>query len=424
MLVRMRIPRVACGGPEEFLELATAADLEAVAWVEGSRRAPHPRHFVGSGKLQEIARVAQETDAALVVFDHELTPVQERNLERAIGRRVMSRTELILDIFARRARTYEGKLQVELAQLEHAASRLVRGWTHLDRQRGGIGLRGVGEAQIELDQRMIGQRIKAIERQLSKVRSQRRQSRRYRSRAEVATVALVGYTNAGKSSLFNGLTDAGVEVRDQLFATLDPTLRRLTLPGIGEVVLADTVGFISRLPHHLVAAFKATLEEVAEADLLLHVVDASSERYPEQMEDVLGVLEEIGAGAVPRLDVFNKIDRLDSCAPRTDRGADDLPQRTWVSATQPSGLEELAEAVAQRLGVVEGRELVLSPNEAALRSWLHDRRAILEEHTECDGSIRVRVRLSAEEFERMASRRGAVLRGLGGPHRMRQSVRH
>ena len=422
MLVQVRLP----GGQassEEFLELASCADLETVGVVEANRRSPDPRHFVGVGKLEEIRDAAEEADAALVVFDHELTPVQERNLERLIGRRVMNRTQLILDIFARRARTHEGKLQVELAQLSHAATRLVRGWTHLDRQRGGIGMRGAGEAQIELDQRMINQRIKAVERQLSKVRSQRRQSRRSRNRANVPTVVLVGYTNAGKSSLFNRLTDAGVDAGDRLFATLDPTLRRLVIAGIGEVVIADTVGFISRLPHNLVAAFKATLEEVAKAELLLHVVDASSERCSEHMADVQSVLEEIGAAEVPRLEVFNKIDLIETCGPRIDRDAMKLPQRAWVSATHGAGVNELTHAIAERLGVGESRELVLPPDQARLRSWLYDRRAVIEEHAESDGGFRLRVRLTADELERVASREGVVLRGVGGTHRMRQSIR-
>lgn len=419
----MRLNGSQLGSSEELVELASAADLEVIELIEGRRARPDPSHFVGTGKLEEIRSRVAEDDIAVIVFDHELTPVQERNLERALGCRVMSRTQLILDIFARRARTHEGKLQVELAQLKHAATRLVRGWTHLDRQRGGIGLRGgAGEAQIELDQRMINQRMQAIERQLTKVRAQRRQGRRSRSRAQVPTVVLVGYTNAGKSSLFNALTDAGVAAADQLFATLDPTLRRLTIPGIGTVVIADTVGFVSRLPHDLVEAFKATLEEVAQADLLLHVVDAAAELREQQMADVASVLAEIGAGSVARLEIFNKIDLLSARAPRVDLDETGEPSRIWMSASKGRGVDALLDAVAERLGVSECVEIVLSPTQAALRSSLYDRQAVVEEHIESDGSFLLRVRLPADELRRVVACRGVVLRGSEGAHRMRHSV--
>ncbi|MEE8043224.1 MAG: ribosome rescue GTPase HflX [Pseudomonadales bacterium] len=421
LLVRMRIAGSETGPSEEFFQLASAAGLEHVALVEGARSAPDPGHFVGAGKLEEIGVLAAQTDSTLIVFDHELSAIQERNLEGELDRRVIDRTQLILDIFARRARTHEGKLQVELAQLRHASTRLVRGWTHLDRQRGGIGLRGAGESQIELDQRMINQRIRAVERQLSKVRRGRRLGRRSRARAKVPTIVLVGYTNAGKSSLFNVLTDAGVDTADQLFATLDPTLRRTTVPGIGTVVLADTVGFIGRLPHKLVEAFKATLEEVAEAKLLLHVVDAAAETRDQQMADVDKVLVEIGAADVPRLEIFNKVDLLCGCSSRTDRDAGEL-SRVWVSALRGLGLDQLRAAIAERLGVSAWAELILSPHHGALRSWLYDRQAVLDEEVERDGSYRLRVHLPADELERVASRRGVVLRGGEGAHRMRHSV--
>src|SRR5690554_3088322 len=276
----------------------------------GSGRQLNARTLVGSGKLEEIRQAIAQHQAELVLINHELTPSQERNLERELECRVLDRTGLILDIFAQRARSHEGKLQVELAQLEHSITRLVRGWTHLDRQKGGIGLRGAGETQLEIDQRLVRGRIKAIHKSLAKVRSQRHQSRRARRRAEIPTVSLVGYTNAGKSSLFNRLSDAGSYVADQLFATLDSTLRRLELPEFGPAILADTVGFVRDLPHQLVEAFRATLEESTEASLLLHVVDCSNEQRQALKEQVDLVLAEIGAAEVPTLLVYNKVDLL------------------------------------------------------------------------------------------------------------------
>ncbi len=300
----------------EFESLVTSAGVTPVQIVTGSRSAPHPKYFAGEGKAEEIADAVIDSEADVVLFNHALSPAQERNLERLCQCRVVDRTGVILDIFAQRARTHEGKLQVELAQLRHLSTRLVRGWTHLERQKGGIGLRGPGETQLESDRRMLRDKIKQISGRLEKVERQRGQGRQARSKADIPTVSLVGYTNAGKSSLFNHITDAKVYAADQLFATLDPTLRRIDVDDVGTVVLADTVGFIRHLPHDLVAAFKATLQETREATLLLHVVDAADNRVDENIHAVNAVLEEIDAHEIPVLIVMNKIDMLDDFEPR------------------------------------------------------------------------------------------------------------
>ena len=322
--------------PREFEELVISAGGDPVAYVMGARDVPDSRTFVGSGKLQEIAEAVREHGAQIVMFNHSLSPSQERNLEKELQCRVLDRTGLILDIFAQRARTHEGKLQVELAQLQHMSTRLVRGWTHLERQKGGIGLRGPGETQLETDRRLLRARIKSILARLEKVRKQRDNGRRSRRRAEVPVVSLVGYTNAGKSTLFNRLTESRVYAANQLFATLDPTLRRLELENVGPVVLVDTVGFIAHLPHKLVAAFKATLEETLNADLLLHVVDAATEQREDNIHQVHEVLAEIGADRIPQLQVYNKLDLLEQ-APRIDRNADGVPERVWLSAATGAG---------------------------------------------------------------------------------------
>ena len=286
---------------QEFEMLVASAGVNSLCVVTGKRDKPHSKFFVGSGKAQEVADAVKLHDANIVLFNHSLSPSQEKQLEALCQCRVVDRTTLILDIFAQRARTHEGKLQVELAQLKHISTRLIRGWTHLERQKGGIGLRGPGETQLETDRRLLRERMTAIRKRLEKVEKQRQQGRRARSRAEIPTVSLVGYTNAGKSTLFNRITEAGVYAADQLFATLDPTLRRIDVDEVGRVILADTVGFIRHLPHDLVAAFKATLTETREADLLLHVIDIADDRRRENIEQVEEVLKEIGAGEVPQL---------------------------------------------------------------------------------------------------------------------------
>ena len=332
----------------EFEMLVSSAGVNTLRVVTGSRKTPHPKFYVGEGKAQEIAEAVRAEDADIVIFNHSLSPAQERNLEQICKCRVLDRTGLILDIFAQRARTHEGKLQVELAQLRHISTRLIRGWTHLERQKGGIGLRGPGETQLETDRRLLRDRIKTILRRLEKVAKQRDQGRRARNRAEIPTISLVGYTNAGKSTLFNRVTDAGVYAADQLFATLDPTLRKIDVADVGPSILADTVGFIRHLPHDLVAAFKATLKETQDASLLLHVVDASDDRFRENIEAVDTVLEEIDASEVPTLVVMNKIDNLEGASPRIERDDAGVPQRVWVSAMEGLGIDLLFDALTER----------------------------------------------------------------------------
>ena len=349
---------------EEFKELALSSGAEPVAVVTGSRTVPHPKYFVGTGKADEIREMVLSEEADVVLFDHDLSPVQERNLEALLECQVLDRTGLILDIFAQRARSHEGQLQVELAQLRHLSTRLVRGWSHLERQKGGIGLRGPGETQLETDRQLIGHRIRTLKQRLEKVQRQREQGRRARKKADIPTISLVGYTNAGKSTLFNNLTNAEVYAADKLFATLDPTLRRIKLSAGFPVVLADTVGFIRQLPHDLVAAFRSTLKETQDADLLLHVVDASSDEREQNMDQVNLVLEAIDAADRPQLLVFNKIDLLDGMSPRIDRDEAGLPIRVWVSALTGEGLDLLNEAMAERVNTDMVHHILLLPANA------------------------------------------------------------
>ena len=378
---------------QEFKQLAISAGALPVATVTGRRDRPDPRYFLGSGKAQELREVAHAQAAEVILIDHALSPSQERNLEKLIERRVLDRNGLILDIFAQRARSFEGKLEVELAQLKHIASRLVRGWTHLERQKGGIGLRGPGETQLESDRRIIGQRVRVLTKRLEKIRQQRETGRQMRAEIPVPSLALVGYTNAGKSTLFRALTGANAYVADQLFATLDPTVRRLQLPGGTPVVAADTVGFIRDLPHELVAAFQSTLTEARAATLLLHVVDASNPRRTEQVEQVDAVLEEIGAQHIPQLLVYNKIDRLEA-ASRIERDANGRALAVWISAQHGVGLELLVTAVAERLARFARRARLRVPASAgALRSRLYAAQAVRGETSADDGSIELAVEL-------------------------------
>lgn len=388
---------------DEFKELALSAGAEVVAVITGTQRVPDSKYFVGSGKAEEIHEAVLAHNANLIIFNHVLSPAQERNLERLVKCRVLDRTGLILDIFAQRASSFEGKLQVELARLKHLSTRLVRMWTHLERQRGGIGLRGgPGETQLEVDKRIIRNKMKMIGIRLERLRAQRELGRRARRKAIVPTIALVGYTNAGKSTLFNTLTGAEVYVADQLFATLDPTLRRIDIPGIGPAILADTVGFIRHLSHDLVEAFHATLEEVCLADLLLHVVDANDPKKELQIEQVVDVLESIGAGDVPRLVVYNKIDlRPDELLPGIS--TDDLgrPKSVRMSAVSQAGMRDLKVAMGEILAsdmVVE--EIVLAPKDAKMRAELYKRGAVQSERIDDLGNYCLTVRISRVELEK------------------------
>ncbi len=395
---------------QEFIELVKSADIEQLSLMELKRDKPDAKFFVGSGKIEELTALVDAMEAPLVLFNHALTPAQERNIEAAVKCRVVDRTGLILDIFAQRAQSYEGKLQVELAQLKHMATRLIRGWTHLERQKVGIGLRGPGETQLETDRRLLRGRIKWIQSRLDKVDKQRQQSRRSRRRAQLPTVSLVGYTNAGKSTLFNLLTHARVFAADQLFATLDPILRKVHWPESGHVILADTVGFIRHLPHDVVAAFKATLQESRDASLLLHIIDASDERREQNIVQVNNVLQEIGADTVPTLEIYNKIDTITDAKPRIDYDSHGTPIRVWISALEGMGMELLQQAIGIRLGEVALDYYIdLPPQYGKARALLYQADAIVQEQHKENGDWMLHIQLSKTEWEQIKRKTGVNL---------------
>ncbi len=396
--------------PHEFQELAVSAGAVIASFVQVSRHQPTARFLIGSGKVEELRQLVLSEGADLVIFNHALTPSQERNLERALECRVLDRIGLILDIFAQRAQTYEGKLQVELAQLEHISTRLVRSRTDLSRQQGGIGLRGPGETQLESDRRLLRVRVRQIKSRLEKVRNQRQLARRSRQRADMPSISLVGYTNTGKSTLFNLLTESQVYAADQLFATLDPTVRRVQIPELGAVTLADTVGFIRHLPHKLVEAFRATLEESANADLLLHMIDAQSPERDEQIQQVQNVLQEIEADDVRMLEVYNKVDLLDNVEPHIQRDEEGKPIRVWISAYKEQGIGLLQQAIAELLEeeiyIVTVR---LSQQQSRLRAKLFDLNAVQEEIHAEDGTSVLKLRVAKMELDKLLSHEGITV---------------
>jgi len=399
----------------EFTALARSAGAQVLDVLPVTRKTVEPRFFIGTGKVDEIKARLAELQADLVVVDAALSPGQERNLEKALECRVLDRSGLILDIFAQRARSFEGKLQVELAQLEHMSTRLVRGWTHLERQKGGIGLRGPGETQLETDRRLLARRIKTLNDRLDKVLVQRETTRQERKRGAVPTVALVGYTNAGKSTLFNRLTSADAYTADQLFATLDPTVRRLHLaPGL-EVALADTVGFVRDLPHELVAAFRSTLQEAREADLLLHVIDAADPERAERIQQVNEVLESVGANGLPQVAVYNKIDRTGE-APRAETDAEGRVDRIWLSAHSGQGVELLLAALHAQLGAdLHHCVLRLPAAEGRARARLFAAGAVLHQRPLDDGGIELEVSLRRHELERICREAGVEVPAASAP---------
>ncbi len=389
---------------EEFAELAVSAGAIIVDEIVSSRRRPDSRFFIGKGKLEDVQRSVEEHHADLIIFSAPLSPSQERNLEGALKCRVLDRAGLILDIFAQRARSFEGKLQVELAQLQHLSTRLVRGWTHLERQKGGIGLRGPGETQLETDRRLVGKRIRQLNERLEQVDSRRTMNRQNRVRAEIPTVALVGYTNAGKSTLFNALTQAGVYVEDKLFATLDPTVRRLELPDGGEVIIADTVGFVRDLPHELIAAFRSTLQEAREADLILHLIDASDRNRWQRVRQVNAVLKELDADRVPQIRVYNKIDKLDR-SPRLTNNQNGEGRAVWLSAVTGEGIPLLLDAIGRRLARKKiGGEIRLQASQGRLRALLFDMGAVLQERPVDDGGWVLELEMTERDFHRFLKR--------------------
>lgn len=395
---------------EECRQLAASAQVDVIEVLTTSRSAPQTKYYIGQGKAEEIAEAVKLHDADIVLVNHILSAAQNRNLERLCGCRVIDRTTLILDIFAQRARSHEGKLQVELAQLKHISTRLIRGWTHLERQKGGIGLRGPGETQLETDRRLIKVRLSQLQAKLAKVAQQRNLNRRTRQKAEIPTLSLVGYTNAGKSTLFNALTSAQVYAADQLFATLDPTLRKLQIENVGTTILADTVGFIRHLPHDLVEAFKSTLQETTEATLLLHVIDASDERRQENIDAVNLVLEEIGADQVPYLLVFNKIDQCENVAPHIEYDDQDRPSAVYLSAQNSDGTELLLEAIQKRLeNQILQVQLLLPVTQGKIRHLLYQQNHIKNENITEEGEFSLSLQIDSNKWQQLTAHYPALI---------------
>lgn len=405
LLVHVNFSRFSCAEElAELNELALSAGAQVIDVLSFTKDKPEAKYFIGKGQAQIVHDAVCANAIDVVIVNHNLSPAQERNLEKLWQCQVLNRIGLILAIFAKRARTHEGKLQVELAQLAHLSTRLVRGWTHLERQKGGIGLRGPGETQLETDRRLLAKRMATIRERLEKVRAAREQNRRKRQKHHVPTVSFVGYTNAGKSTLFNRLTQAEVYVADQLFATLDPTLRQISIEKLGDIVLADTVGFIRDLPHELIAAFKATLEETQEADLLVHVIDMHDPAHVVHSEHVNLVLAEIGASDVPQLLVYNKIDLLEDYQPKLERDEAGLAQVVWLSAVTGQGLDLLHAAIFERLSQAYiYKTIVLSPAQAGWRAKLYARNVVHEERVDEQGNCTLVVALPRWEFEKLAS---------------------
>lgn len=380
---------------DELWQLARSAGANPVQVITARRQTPDPRYFIGKGKLEELQLSIQAHGADLVLFNHALSPSQERNLENELKVRVVDRTGLVLDIFAQRASSFEGKLQVELAQLRHASTRLVRGWTHLERQKGGIGLRGPGETQLETDKRLIAQRIRQIQKKLEKVDRQRNQGRSARRKADLPVVSLVGYTNAGKSTLFNRMACASVYAADQLFATLDPTLRRVQLPQNLNTILADTVGFIRELPHELIAAFRSTLSEAVESTLLLHVIDASDAYIDDTIREVERVLAEIGADEVPQIQIFNKIDQIEGCFPHVERDKEGKIRKIWVSSLTGAGFDLLEQTLVETLKAGTFRHKIHLPaGKGSVRAKLYQNAAVITEDEDGEGGWDMEIEIS------------------------------
>ncbi len=411
LLVYVELPtnRHMHNAEQEFSELAKSCGVSIIKAFKVNRNIPNPQYFIGTGKTQELAEYVHQHDIDLVIFSSELSPSQERNLEKKLSCQVMDRTGLILDIFALRAKSFEGRLQVELAQLKHLSTRLVRGWTHLERQKGGIGLRGPGETQLETDRRLIGGRIKYLNKRLEKVYKQRELGRKSRVKNALPMVALAGYTNAGKSTLFNTLTKAKVFADDQLFATLDSTIRRVVLPGSGEAVLADTVGFIQDLPHDLVEAFKSTLEETRQANVILHVVDASDEYSHDKVDQVEDIIDEIGAGDVPSILVMNKIDCIEHAKPRIDKNQEGNVYRVWISAKTGEGIDLLYQALSEQLsGMMTHARIALDVSSSYIRSEIHNIGYVVSEKMDDFGQWTLEINVTKHYLSKLLQKQGVT----------------